>query len=328
MGQNTVLSAAEKAKYTAWRGKGGNDSVTAMRHYTQEAERQVRVYGFAPALEQPETTAARASLDNGSSAAPSSHEQQQHQVPQQPPRGLAAIPLLCAAASEQRSAYLRRLQSTPMSSAWWRRQEPLTATPGSIAAFPEHVLLWVAAAIEHVSLAANKNTEHNNNNSNWIGGHLPSAVGAVLQSFLWPLHNALLAVWMGLILIAAIVGAAATLAQTVLLGSRRTGRTLVSTWNDEVVFAANSVHTLTESHQPVAARVVGLLLQPLPMAVQLTRAVGQDQALWMAGLYTTFVVCTAWYWVIVLPWFLTVVMLGTAMLLGNCFGVIELAGQI
>lgn len=318
--QNAVMTAAEKAKYTAWRAKSGTDSVPAMRNYIQEAERQVRVYGYAPPpLEQPET-ARGALLENGGNGASSASQQQ----PQQPSRGLAAIPLLCAAASEQRTAYLRRLQNTPAASAWWRRQEPLTATPGSLAALPEQLLLWLATSVEAVSLAAN--TEHD-----WLmfgPQQLPSAVAAVLQSCLWPLHNVLLAVWMGLILIGAVLTAAVDLIKTVLLGSRRTGRTLVSTWNDEVVFAANSVHTLTEHHQPVAARVVGLLLQPLPLSINVIRAVGQDHALWMACLYAAFVVSTAWYWAVVLPWFLTVVMLGAALLLGNCFGVIELAGQI
>jgi hypothetical protein len=244
-------------------------------------------------------------------------------APSQPSRGLAAIPLLCAAASEHREAYLRRLQNTPMSSAWWHRQEPLTAVPGTVAAIPETVLLKTASCIEHVSLAANYE---------WLFfgrvHQLPVAVCAVLQSALWPLHNALLAVWMGVILIGSVLTAATELGKTVLLGSRRTGRTLSSIWNDDVVFACNSVHTLTESHQPVSARVVGLLLQPLPLAVGLIGGLCQQNALWMAVLYTAFTIMTGWYWILVLPWVLVVVMLGIAALLGNCFGLIELASHI
>lgn len=319
-----TMTAAEKSKYAAWKSKSGTDSVAAMRHYMSEAERQMRVYGTYSSNNNnggdPSalgTNAAYAHGENNGSAP-------QEQFPRQPSRGLAAIPLLCAAASEHRTAYLRRLQMTPVQSAWWRRQEPLTATPGTVAALPEHVLLALAAAVEHVSLAAN--VEHDY--ILWGRQQLPPTLCAVVQSLLWPLHNALLAVWMAWIVIAATVMGAFELGTTVLLGSRRTGKNLSNTWNDTVVFASQSVGTLTESHQPLAARVVGLVLQPLPLTVQLLRTLCRDHIVYVSCLYTMAVFLTSGYWLIILPWFLVVVMLGTSLLLGQCFAVIELAGHL
>merc|ERR1712224_479963 len=68
------------------------------------------------------------------------------------PRGLAAIPLLCAAAAESLEAYLRRNSQTNLETAWWVRQEPLCAPPGSFASFPESLLLSVARFVEHITL--------------------------------------------------------------------------------------------------------------------------------------------------------------------------------
>lgn len=302
------LTAAEKAKYTAWKAKAGIDSVTAMKNYIQESERQVRVYGF-----------------NSNAALPSSNNDVSVPETTTPPsasspsRGLAAIPLLCAAASEHREAYLRRLQNTPSSSAWWRRQEPLTtAVPNSLAAAPERLLLMVASFLERISLQ-----------DKIFQQGIPMAVRAVIQSALWPLHNALLATWMGWILIATVLSSAIELSKTVLLGSRRTGRTLESIYNDEVIFGANSVSTLIESHQPLSARLVGLVLQPYAVLVNLVlNSLPVSAMLYVGTGYALVVAVTWWYWVIAVPWFLVVVLLGTSFALGGCFGLIELASQV
>jgi hypothetical protein len=152
---------------------------------------------------------------------------------------------------------------------------------------------------------------------------------------------------MGWILIASIIDGTYELTRTILWGSRRTGRTLSSTWNDEIVFAANSVHTLTESHQPVSARVAGLVLQPLPWIVSILQTIlgsggrgggggtitnsnnnNNNNPLWMSSIFVIITIGSWWYWCIVLPWFFIVIMLGTALLLGNCFAVIELAAHV
>jgi len=289
----STQTSGERAKYAAWKAKAGISQVEAMRMYIQESDRQVRVYGLTP--QTPENTPAIEQQPSGSPA----HQPQ--------PRGLAAIPLLCAAASESREAYLRRLASTRLEQAWWGRQEPLCATPGSILALPETVVIKVAALVEYVSLTAE--------------GTLPLP-HAVVQSFFWPLHNVLLALWMGIILVYTAWTAAFELLQTVLWGSRRTGLSLPGVWKDQVIFSQQSVHTLTESHQPLSARIVGLCLLPYTVVVAVTSG---PPALWASLLYCAAMALTWWYWVFTLPFF-ALCLLGSALLAGNCFAVIELAG--
>jgi hypothetical protein len=386
------------AKVNAWRSKRGSDAATAMRNYLTEAERQIRVYGGIASNSQSSLLSSTGSNNGGDPEFTSSAHQQNHadsssrNAPNSnttnasssaASRGLAALPLLCAAAAEPRTQYVRRLQTTPYSAAWWRRQEPLVATPGTVTALPEHVLLGLAALVEHVSLWVNRwQTTNNRNSATTSSGSStatqtrpsgtasssssssstnathssstssPSVVAAVIQSGLWPLHNALLAVWMGWIVIYAVVFSAWDLLTTLLLGSRRTGHSLASIWHDDVVFGAQSVRTLTESHQPLSARVVGLVVQPHAILVSFLHALappppleqpstssnasaaaqgGSNQVVGLttrSGLYVVVVLCTLWYWLVVLPWFLSMVMLGTALVLGNCFALIEWASHI
>ena len=291
-----------------------------MRHYITESERQVRVYGSA-ATTSPLSAAAAVPQPQPSRTSSTTTQS----------RGLAAIPLLCAAASEQRGAYLRRLQTTP--TAWWRRQEPLAATPGTLAAVPETILLTVAALLERVALQFSSSSSSNNNDTP------PAVLGCVVQSGLWPLHNALLAAWMALILWTTVWNAVMDLTKTVVLGSRRTGRTLAGLWQDEVVFGRTSVQTLTEAHQPVSARCVGLLLQPLAVTVTVAEhmvgggggATANDSVnyLWRSILFcglNGFLLW--WYWIFLVPWVLVGPFLGTALGLGGCFALIELAAHV
>lgn len=290
-------TAAERAKYNAWRSKSGIASLEAMRLYVTESERQVRVYGSTASsssmMMTPENTPRL--MENGSSS------------PSVQPRGLAAIPLLCAAASESRQAYLRRLAQTDVSQGWWRRQEPLCATPGTVLAVPEFLVIQLAALLESLSLT----------------DLVPAAIPLpVVQSFLWPLHNSLLALWMGVILVYTAWTACWELFQTVLWGSRRTGLSLTGIWKDQVLLTSQSIKGLTESHQPLSARLVGLVLSPLTFLVWMTT---HFPILWTCILYTAAMVMTWWYWTLTLP-FLAICLLGTAVALGNCFALIELAG--
>lgn len=288
----STQSSGERAKYNAWRAKAGISQQEAMRLYVTESDRQVRVYGLTP--QTPENTPA---LEQGQSSGTN----------QPQPRGLAAIPLLCAAASESRQAYLRRLANTRLEQAWWSRQEPLCATPGSFLALPETIVIKFAALLEFVSLTAE--------------GTLPIPAG-VVQSFLWPLHNCLLALWMGIILVYTAWTAAFELLQTVLWGSRRTGLSLPGIWKDQVIFSQQSVHTLTESHQPLSARIVGLCLLPYTVIVAITSS---PPTLWGSILYCFAMGITWWYWCLVLPW-LAFCLVGSGIVAGNCFALIELAG--
>lgn len=289
----------ERAKYTAWRAKSGIAQTEAMRLYIAESERQVRVYGLTP--QTPENTPA---LENNVPGSGSNTQQQQQQ-----PRGLAAIPLLCAAASESRNAYLRRLANTRPEQAWWSRQEALCATPGSIFALPETIVIKVAALLEFISL--------NVETSPIIPFPSP-----VVQSFLWPLHNCLLALWMGIILVYTAWTAGLDLLQTLLWGSRRTGLSLPGVWKDQILFSSTSVHTLTESHQPLSARLVGLVLLPFTVMTSITSS---PPIVWSSILYCAALAMTWWYWCLFLP-FTAFCLLGSAVMAGNCFALIELAG--
>jgi hypothetical protein len=290
----TTSTGPERAKYQVWRSKSGLSKAEAMRLYVQESDRQVRVYGLTP--QTPQTTPA--ALEDVPRATPTAAQ----------PRGLAAIPLLCAAASESRQAFLRRLSNTPPDQSWWSRQEPLCATPGSLWALPETALIGVASVQEWISLNAE--------------GFLP-VPAPVVQSFLWPLHNVLLALWMGVILVYTAWTAALELAQTVLWGRLRTGFSLPTIWKDEIQWSATAVHTLTEGHQPVSARLVGVALLPYTIVVGVTSF--PASVLLASVLYTLSLIVTGWYSFLLLPW-LGLCLVGIAVLAGNCFALIELAG--
>ena len=287
-------SVSEKAKYQAWRGKRGLSQQEAMSMYISECDRQLRVYGNIPQTPSntPLSDAREASIMT--------------------PRGLAAVPLLCAAASESRVAYLRRLAQTAPDAGWWSRQEPLCASPGTLGALPELTLLALAAFVERVSLS-------------WSLGIVPITV---LQSFLWPVHNCLLALWVTLILTITIMGAALTLLSTILWGARRTGIPLDQIWREEIEPAATAISTLTESHQPMSIRLVGLMMLPYGTVEGFTIVLCDSVGfLWGSVSFAlAMVVLTWWYWLCVVPW-LCLCLLGAAALSGNCFALIDLAGM-
>ena len=273
-----------------------------MRSYIHESDRQLRVYGTQQSSvgQTPENTPA---IENGTTNNSNSNNGGEQ------PRGLAAIPLLCAAASESRQAYLRRLANTRVDQAWWARQEPLTATPGSIFALPEALLIAYATLIERISLTAE--------------GFVPMIPIDVLRSFLWPTHNSLLSLWMSYILVGTAWTAVVELSQTIVWGSRRTGLALDVVWKEQVVWCAQSVGSLAEPHQPLTARLAGLFLWVYALLVSLASTPGS--IVWKSVLYTFFLCITWWYWLVTLP-SLGVALLFLSMLAGNCIAVIELAG--
>lgn len=327
-------TAAERAKYQAWRAKSGLSPSEAMRLYITESERQVRVYGQQAIPALPSTAEAA----NGTTPqqqtpqntphhtlATSQQQQQNHSVHQQP-RGLAAIPLLCAAASESRMAYIRRMGNTAVDHGWWSRQEPLCGTPGTLWAMPEHVLLWTAALQERIALTTKVATvDEEDTPTNTTGCYFPFVPISVLQSFLWPFHNCLLAAWMGMVLTLTVWTACAEIAQTVLWGSRRTGLSLGSIWKDEVIWSSQMATQLTESHQAIAARLIGLFTSPLQMIVLLCDGWVPGGILWTTLAYAVFLLATWWYWLVVVPW-MGLCMLGISLVtVGPCFALIEIA---
>eukprot|EP00978_Attheya_sp_CCMP212_P016685 scaffold43944_cov59-Attheya_sp.AAC.11 len=159
---NTAQDAASRAKWNAWRSKRGMDQAQSMARYVAEANRQLLVYGTTESLSTassssfnnnkqhpynndttvtpsltPTTPAHHVSSSSGNGAGGSGDELLT-------PRGLAAVPLLCAATAETRVAYLARLSQTLPDHGWWARQEALCGMPGSFAALPESVVLFVA----------------------------------------------------------------------------------------------------------------------------------------------------------------------------------------
>jgi hypothetical protein len=299
-----------------------------MRLYVVESDRQVRVYGLAAGYHGDDGGGSTPRLLNQDSFHESGPQQQQ-----QPgngscqPRGLAAIPLLCAAALETRQAYLIRLAHTERSQAWWARQEPLCATPGTIWALPESILLAVAALVEMISFAVDT-----------PAAPLASADGrpqpppssvipcpSVIQSFLWPLHNTLLSLWMGVILDYTLLQSCIELMQTLLWGSRRTGLSLETIWRDEIQWSVTQVNVMTESHQPLTARLVGLACLPFTLLVGLVNAVAPPAQVPASVLFVSAVAMTWWYWCLVLP-FLSSVLIFFSLIAGGNFALIELAG--
>jgi acyl-CoA-binding protein len=296
----STSTAAERAKYAAWRSKQGISAPEAMRMYVAESDRQIRVYGTSSTL-TPENTP-RGTLTDGATSSPSASASQ--------PRGLAAIPLLCAAASESRQAYLRRLAQTRPEQAWWNRQEPLCAAPNSLLSAPEWIVIKTAALLEWISLV--------------VAPHqLVVVPAAVVQSWLWPFHNVLLGLWMGTILVFTGMISAWDLLQTLLFGSRRTATTLTRLWKDQVSQTSSSVTTLTESHQPLTARLVGLSLIPYTALVGVLTSLFSTT--WASVFYILAMAATWWYWSWALP-FMAACLLGASVLAGNCFALIELAG--
>jgi hypothetical protein len=134
---------------------------------------------------------------------------------------------------------------------------------------------------------------------------------------------------MGLILVSTITGAALEFLQTVFWGSRRTGLSLQFIWNEKIQLAADSILTMCEAHQPLSARLVGLALLPYTAIVALIGAVQQavgGNLMVAAALYVLVMfVITWWYWFLVVPWF-GAIFLGGALISGNCFALIEMAG--
>lgn len=304
----STATAAERAKFNAWKSKAGLSSQEAMRMYIQESDRQVRVYGLAPS-QQPQQLPGNGTAENPNEADASAvaYSGGSATAQQQQPRGLSAIPLLCAAASESRSAYLRRLANTQPHQSWWNRQEALCAvSSASLWALPETILIKFAGFLELIALS-------------WDGPIIPQPV---LQSFLWPLHNVCLALWMAIILVSTSWTALAQVGQTMIWGSRRTGLQLTSIWKDCIVFASTSRLTLTEPHQPLSARLVGLSLLPMSLIIMVT---GRLPVVWGSTFYVVAFMMTWWYWFLVLPW-LAACLIGAAIVAGNCFALIELAG--
>lgn len=314
------LSPAEKAKLNSWRTKRGLSQSQAMNAYILEADRQLLVYGESATTTPTNTPAGEENNDSGSRSAMSGSVMLT-------PRGLAAIPLLCAAASESRHAYLTRLAcTTNANNGWWRRQEPLCADPGSLSALPEIIVLTMAGFLERASLYVQMDPKARS-----VLDTVSVGPG-VVQSLVWPMHNFLLVIWILVIFLSTLTGSSLITAKTMFLGSKRTGVSLESIFSQEIRPCKTCVDSLTDTHQAVCVRMMGLALYPLGILCEFSDSLkskiplnASAQVFIASGMY---VVCAAvcwWYWFWVLP-VVSLIGLTIAFNTGWCFGLIELSG--
>lgn len=303
-------NAAERAKYQAWRSKSGNSKEEAMKMYLQEADRQLKIYGTSAAPIPHQKTNRGSITTPPNSRTPQttpSNDNNNNTLPSSPtPRGLAAIPLLCAAASESREAYMRRLSQTSLETAWWVRQEPLCAPPGSLISFPEYLLLSAARFLEHVTLTTpGKN---------------------LVASFCWPLHKCFLVLWMLIILYVTVLRSALNTMAIFVWGSRRTGLSLDREWFEIIPLVAHSVALMCEPHQALTGRLVGMILLPFASLIDFLNRNLTDHSVVLANCSMIVVLmATWWYWLLTVP-FLMWSLLCTGFGVGFCFVLIEFAG--
>lgn len=324
------LSVNERSKMKAWMSKRGMSQAAAMSAYCAEADRQQRTYGALPRQDGTGvgSSGVRNSSAGGRTGSSSGGRNEGSRTPTNTPaspssngslltpRGIAAIPLLCAAAAESRPAYLNRLKSTGRpENGWWRKQEPLTADPGTPFAAPESLVLSSASKIEELSLLVS---------SEWSGS-VPLPPG-VIQSLLWPLHNVLLSIWMVLIFICTHVASSLLLTRTILLGARTTGAPLGRIFAEDIGPASRAAISLCDPHQAISVRLTGLCLMPYVTACNGCRTVLDRAGPVAGGLAYIFIsIMTWWYWIVMLPWF-AFAEVCTAVMLGWCFALIEISG--
>ena len=173
-----------------------------------------------------------------------------------------------------------------------------------------------------------------------------------MQSYLWPFHNVLLSTWMSVILTYMITSTSIQCMSTILMGSRRTGMTLHTIYSEQIIFIAQSIYTIMESHQPVSVRCIGLLFLPFTLVLRILRTINpslttssatpdsmsqlppdvssNSSLLMTCSVYSILIGMTLWYWIWLVP---CVVIFGmdyicSILLLGPCFAIIELASQL
>lgn len=309
--EKTDATAADKAKLNSWRSKRGLSQSEAMNLYVAECDRQKRVYGI-----KTQTTASAASsstVSPGGTPTNTPAAEGQGSDVLRCPRGLAAIPLLCAAAAESRTTYLTRLRSTPTSNGWWAKQEPLCADPGTAFAAPENVIIVLATEAERIALNFNQD-------------YIPLSP-AVIQSFLWPLHNILLSIWVLLIFICTFIGSTVSTAKTIIMGAKRTGVPLNSIFSEEIAPSAKAANSLCAPHQAISVRIVGLALMPLVTICDVASGTARTTGILTGGmLLVAASIITWWYWICVLPWLAFAGVCFVVFVCGGCFAVIEMAG--
>lgn len=285
---------AERAKRKAWYGKRGMNQAQAMAAYMTEADRQMQMYGSSMALQEVDAMSAASSTTSTSVLLT--------------PRGLAAVPLLCAAAAEPRKAFLSRTSSHRR---WWQKQEPLCVSlPSeySVLALPEQSVIWIGTQIEAFS------------------AKYPN--GPVWHSYLWPIHNVTLVMWMAIVLVSSFLSTAVILARILVLGRNRTGVSLPEILHDEIVPFQYACQTLLQPHQAISVRLLGLLFMPAIKLCEVTINLHQRNfSTQAASVHILLCLGTIWYWTWFMA-FMAYVALVAALNVGVCFAIIQIAQEI
>ena len=96
---------------------------------------------------------------------------------------------------------------------------------------------------------------------------------------------------------------------------------------EEVQPSARAVESLCEQHQVIGVRVTGLALMPLMMICDFTSSLVNRVGILIGSMvFVCIAVSGWWYWLVMLPWF-SVCALMLSIMAGNCFALIELAGN-
>jgi len=346
-----TLSVLEKAKLEAWKRKRGNNQETAMKSYLNEASRQSKIYGTPHPHPHDSQYCHRESSNHNDSS--DTHTRNNNHMddndnhssscesPSLTPRGLAAIPLLCAAASETRPLYLARMRSTQSpSNGWWRRQEPLCADANTYLAIPESLLIQFATHVEWLAIYTTSNhtpTTHTHTQTQTITRYFTSSI----PSFLWPLHNILLVTWMLILFLYTFLASNLLALQTLLLGRKRTNTSIHHIYQEELLPSQKALLSLTQSHQFLSVKLLGLVLYPLLYLLNITLFLkhnnhhhhimssilpASSSQIIAVLTYNIAFALTWWYWILVLPWFAFLAIFGAIFCLGPCYALIDLAG--
>ena len=314
-------SMADKAKFNAWKSKRGMTQEHAMMRYSEECERQLRLYGNSSS---DSNTSEEAKNKMNSKVKTSKKERNSI------PRGIAAVPLLCAAAAETLEAYKARVLSSSIQpsrrSGWWRHQEPLCADPGTLLAFPEHAVIYTAQTFVE----------------QWVipSSTVPTATEKVLIAASYPIHNILIASWVVFIYICTLMGSAAVIAKTLVLGKKRVqSGSIPDILEDTIEPLASSTLALNSTRQALSIRLIGFLVgTPMRLICRMSSSIASafmvddsksginSHMVVVAALFHTWACVFTWfYWLCVVPWAAVLGILWIGIGLGVCYGIIELA---
>merc|ERR1712176_389347 len=148
-------------------------------------------------------------------------------------------------------------------------------------------------------------------------------MGSVIQSFLWPTSNVLLATWIVLILMYTLVESNFLIVKSLLLGSKRVGISLPTIFSEEIFNSSNLASSLCLPHQAMSIRLAGLALMPLGTLCDITKIILDKSGYVISGIFFVLMnLITWWFWFCIIPW-VAVVGFVLSLASGVCFALIE-----